>query len=145
MSESKEPMVFINWREVRRRWSRLGFVLVAGLYYLAILALIFEALHIALYSANPPGGAGYWNRIHVASLVGLEAAAVWFLTLVRKQRRAGEWSSLLTLFVLSMVAYLTFRFSEPAVVTQAKTAPKLRCGSETQNPPAAKPVVLSRR
>lgn len=145
MSESKEPMVFINWREVRRRSSRLGFVLVAGLYYLAILVLIFEALHIALYSANPPGGAGGWTRIHVASLVGLETAAVWFLTLVRKQRRAGEWSSLLTLFVLSMVAYVTFRLSEPAVVTQAKTAQELRCGSETQNPPVAKPAVLSRR
>ena len=145
MSESKEPMVFINWREVRRRLSRLGFVLVAGLYYLAILALIFEALHIAFYSANPPGDTGYWNRVHVASLVGLEGAAVWFLTLVRKQRRAGEWSSLLTLFVLAMVSYLTFRFSEPAVVTQAKTTPVLRCGSEVQKPPVAQPAVLSRR
>lgn len=146
MSEGREPMAFINWREVRRRWSRLGFALVAGLYYLAILALIFEALHIALYVANPPGaGSGHVNRIHAASLVSLEAASVWFLTLVRKQRRVGEWSSLLTLFVLPMVSYIAFRLTEPAPVTEAKTAAEFRCGSEAQDPPAAKPAVLKRR
>ena len=85
MSDSKEPIVFINWQEVRRRSSRLRFVLVAGLYYLAILALILEAFHMAVYAANQP--AGPWKRIHVASLVGLELAAIWFLTLIRKQRR----------------------------------------------------------
>jgi hypothetical protein len=146
MSESKEPMVFINWREIRRRSSRLGFVLVAGLYWLAILALIFEAVQIAMYAANLPGvGRGHWNRIHVASLVGLEVAAFWFLTLVRKQRRAGEWSSLLTLFLLFMLSYIAFRSTEPAAVTQAKTAPEVRCGGEAQNSPVREPAVLRRR
>ena len=117
MSDNKEPIVFINWQEVRRRSSRLGSVLVTGLYYLAILALIFEAFHIAIYAANLPVSS--WNRIHVASLVGLELAAVWFLTLIRKQRHAGEWSPLLTVFVLSMVSYIAFRSSAPAAVTQS--------------------------
>ena len=143
MSDSKEPIVFINWQEVRRRSSRLRFVLVAGLYYLAILALIFEAFHIAVYATHQP--ADHWNRIHVASLVGLELAAIWFLTLVRKQRRAGEWSPLLTLFVLSMVSYIAFRCSEPAAVTQAKAAPDVRSGSEVRRPPVGKPAVLRRR
>ena len=58
MSESKEPMLFINWQEVRKRWSRFGFALVAGLFYLAILALIFEAVHIVLYAANLPAAGG---------------------------------------------------------------------------------------
>src|SRR5574340_1494404 len=133
MSDSKEPIVFINWQEVRRRSSRLRFVLVAGLYYLAILALILEAFHIAVYATNQP--AGHWNRIHVASLVGLELAAIGFLTLIRKQRRTGEWSPLLNLFVLSMVSYIAFRSSEPAAVTQAKAAPDVRSGSEVRRPP----------
>jgi hypothetical protein len=146
MSEIKEPMVFINWREIRRRWSKLGWVLVTGLYYLAILALILEAFHIATYAANlPAAGRGHLNRIHVASLVGLEAAAVWFLTLIRKQRRAGEWSPLLTLFVLCMVSYIAFRSSEPAAVTQAKAAPDIRSGSEVRHPPVSKPAVLRKR
>ena len=146
MSEIKEPIVFINWQEIRRRSSRLGFVLVAGLFYLALLALILEAFHIAIYSANLPGvRRGYWNWIHVGSLVGLELGAFWFLTLVRKQRHAGEWSPLLTLFVLLMMSYTMFRFTEPTVVTQAKTTPAFRCGGEVQNPPVAKPVILKRR
>jgi len=143
MSDSKEPIVFVNWQEVRRRSSRLGSVLVAGLYYLAILALIFEAFHVAIYAANPPVSS--WNRIHVASLVGLELAAVWFLTLIRKQRHAGEWSPLLSLFVLSMVSYIAFRSSAPAAVTQAKAAPDVRSGSEVRHPPVAKPAVLRKR
>ena len=143
MSDSKGPIVFINWQEVRRRSSRLRFVLVAGLYFLAILALIFEAFHIAVYATNQP--AGHWNRTHVPSLVGLELAAIWFLTLVRKQRRAEEWSPLLTLFVLSMVSYIAFRCSEPAAVTQAQAAPDVRSGSEVRRPPVGKPAVLRRR
>jgi hypothetical protein len=146
MSEIKEPIVFINWGEIRRRSSRLGFVLVAGMYYLALLALVFEASHIAIYAANLPAvGRGHWNWIHVGSLVGLELAAVWFLTLVKKQRHAGEWSPLLILFVLFMVSYTTFRSSEPALVTRAKTTPAFRCGGEAQNPPVTEPVVLRRR
>jgi hypothetical protein len=136
MSENKEPMVFINWQEVRRRWSRLGFALVAGLYYLAILALIFEAVHVALYAANLPGAGGRWSRVNVVSLVGLETAAAWFLTLVRKQWSAREWSGLLTLFVLSMMSYVTFRCSEPALVTQAKTSAAVGCG-DMQTPAAS--------
>ncbi len=143
MSDSKEPIVFINWQEVRRRSSRLRFVLVAGLYYLAILALLLEAFRIAVYATNQP--AGPWNRIHVASLVGLELAAIWFLTLIRKQRRAGEWSPLLTLFVLSMVSYMAYRSSEPTAMTQVKAAPDIRSGSEARRPPAAKPAVLRKR
>jgi hypothetical protein len=143
MSDSREPIVFINWQEVRRRSSRLRFALVAGLYYLAILALIFEAFHIAVYATNQP--ASHWNRIHVASLVGLELAAIWFLTLIRKQRRAGEWSPLLTLFVLSMMSYMTYRCSEPAAMTQVKAATDIRSGSEIRHPPAAKPAVLRKR
>jgi len=61
MSESKEPMLFINWQEVRKRWSRFGFALVAGLFYLAILALLFEAVHIVLYAANLPASGGRWE------------------------------------------------------------------------------------
>jgi hypothetical protein len=146
MSEIKEPMVFINWREIRRRSSRLGWVLVAGLYYLAIPALIFEAFRMATYAGNlPAAGRGHLTWIHVASLVGLEVAAVWFLTLVRKQRHAGEWSSLLTLFVLSMASYIAFRSSEPSVATQAKSRPEVRRAGETQKPPAATPAVLRKR
>jgi hypothetical protein len=144
MSDSKEPIVFINWQEIRRRSSRLGWVLITGLYYLAILALIFEAFHIAIYAANLPAASG-WSRIHVVSLVGLELAAVWFLTLIRRQRGAGEWSPLLTLFVLSMVSYLAFRSSEPAAVTQARAAPDVRRGSEVRHPLVAKPAVLKKR
>jgi hypothetical protein len=144
MSDSKEPMVFINWQEIRRRSSRLRLVLAAGLYYLAIPALIFEAFRIAIYAASLPA-ASSWSRIHMASLVGLELAALWFLTLIRKQRRAGEWSPLLTLFVLSMVSYIAFRSSEPAAVTQAKAAPDVRSGSEVRHPPVAKPAVLRKR
>ena len=144
MSDSKEPIVFINWQEIRRRSSRLRWVLVAGLFYLAILAVIFEAFHIAIYAVKLPA-ASSWTRIHVASLVGLELAAVWFLTLIRKQRRAGEWSPLLTLFVLSMVSYLAFRSSEPAAMTQAKAAPDVRSGIEVRHPPVAKPAVLKKR
>jgi len=143
MSDSKEPIVFINWQEIRRRSSRLRWVLVVGLYYLAILALIFEAFHIAIYAVKLP--ASSWARIHVVSLVGLELAAVWFLTLIRRQRRAGEWSPLLTLFVLSMVSYLAFRSSEPAATTQAKAAPGVRSGIEVRHPPVAKPAVLRKR
>jgi len=144
MSDSKEPIVFINWQEVRRRSWKLRFLVVAGFYYLAILALILEAFHIAVYATNLPA-AGHWNRIHVASLVGLELAAIWFLTLIRKQRRAGEWSPLLTLFVLSMVLYIAFRSTDPAAVTQAKAAPAVRSGNETRHPPVAKPAVLRSR
>jgi len=144
MSDSKEPIVFINWQEIRKRSSRLGWVLVAGLFYLAILALIFEAFHIAIYAVKLPA-ASSWTRIHVVSLVGLELAAVWFLTLIRRQRRAGEWSPLLTLFVLSMVSYLAFRSSEPAATTQAKAAPDVRSGIEVRHPPVAKPAVLRKR
>lgn len=140
MSDSKEPIVFINWQEIRRRSSRLRWVLVAGLFYLALLALVFEAFHIASYAVKLP--ASSWNRIHVASLVGLELAAVWFLTLIRKQRRAGEWSSLLTLFVLSMASYIAFRSSEPAAVTQAKAAPDVRSGIEIRHRPVARPAVV---
>lgn len=145
MSDSREPLVFINWQEVRKRSSRVRFVLVAGLYYLAILALILEAFHIAIYAANLPVPGAPRNRIHVASLVGLELAAVWFLTLIRKQRHAGEWSPLLTLFVLSMVSYIAFRSTEPVAVTLAKTAPDVRSGNEVRRPPVAKPAVLRRR
>jgi hypothetical protein len=144
MSESKEPMVFINWQEVGRRWSRLGFALVAGLCYLAVLALIFEAAHIALYVAHLPGAGGRWSRVHVVSLVGLEAAAAWFLTLVRKQWRAREWSGLLTVFVLSMMSYVTFRCSEPVAVTQAKTTAAVGCG-DMQMSTAVKPATLKKR
>lgn len=146
MSENKEPVVYFNWREIRRRWSRPGWVLVAGLYYLAMLALVLETFHIVSYSANlPVAGRGYWNWIHVASLMGLELAAVWFLALVRKQRCAGEWSALLTLFVLCTVSYITFRSSEPAVVRQVKAAPTLRRGGEVQKPPLVMRVVVSKR
>ena len=144
MSESKEPMLFINWQEVRKRWSRFGFAVVAGLFYLASLALIFEAVHIVLYAANLPAtGGGRWSRTHLVSLVGFEMAAAWFLTLVRKQWRAREWSGLLALFVLSMLSYITFRFSEPALVTQAKTVPAM-CGGET-TPRAIKPALIKKR
>ena len=140
MSESKEPMLFINWQEVRKRWSRFGFALVAGLFYLAILALIFEAVHIVLYAANLPAASGRWSRTHLVSLVGFEIAAAWFLTLVRKQWRAREWSGLLALFVLSMMSYITFRFSEPVLVTQAKTAPVIRSGETTPRAIRSTPI-----
>jgi hypothetical protein len=145
MSDSKEPILFVNWQEIRRRSSGFRFALVAGLYYSAILALILEAFHIAIYAGNLPATGAPRNRIHVASLVGLELAAVWFLTLIRKQRRAGEWSPLLTLFVLSMVSYIAFRCTEPVAAMQAKTAPDVRSGNEVQRPPVAKPAVLRRR
>lgn len=145
MSDSKEPIVFVNWQEIRRRSGRLRFMLVAGLYYLAILALILEAFHIVIHAGNLPIAGVPRNRVHVASLVGLELAAVWFLTLIRKQRHAGEWSPLLTLFVLAMVSYIAFRFTEPVAVTQAKTAPDVRSGYEVRRPPVAKPAALRRR
>lgn len=145
MSDSKEPIVFVNWQEIRRRTSRFRFVLVAGLYYSAILALILKAFQIVIYAANLSVADAPRNRIHVASLVGLELAAVWFLTLIRKQRRAGEWSPLLTLFVLSMVSYIAFRSTEPVAAMQAKTAPDVRSGDEVRRPPVAKPAVLRRR
>jgi hypothetical protein len=144
MSDSKEPIVFVNWQEIRRRSSRFRFALVAGLYYSAILALILEAFHIVIYAENLPVAGATRNRIHVVSLVGLELATVWFLTLIRKHRHAGEWSPLLTVFVLSMVSYIAFRSTEPVVVTQAKTAPDVRSGNEVRRPPVAKPAVLRR-
>src|SRR5262245_14266311 len=99
MSESKEPIVFINWQEIRRWCSRVR-LLVVGLYYLAILALIFEAFYVAIHMANlPTVGRNHWTWIHAGSLVGLELV-VLLLTLVRRQRRGGEWSAVLTLSVL---------------------------------------------
>jgi hypothetical protein len=145
MSDRKEPIVFVNLQEIRRRTSRFRFMLVAGLYYLAILALILEAFQIVIDAANLPVAGGPWNRIHVASLVGLEVAAVWFLTLIRKQRHAGEWSPLLTVFVLSTMSYIAFRSTEPVAVTQAKTAPDVGSGNEVRRPPVAKPAALRRR
>jgi hypothetical protein len=109
------------------------------------LALVLEAFHIVIYAANLPVAGAPRNRIHVASLVGLELAAVWFLTLIRKQRHAGEWSPLLTVFVLSMVSYIALRCTEPVAAMQARTAPDVRNGNEVRRPPVAKPAALRRR
>lgn len=152
MSETKEQLVYINWREIQRRWSKLGLTLVAVLYWVAMLALIFEGLRIALYAINLP--ASGWSWVRVGSLMGLEAAAVVLLTLVRQQQRAQEWSRLLLIFVLSIVSYVTLRGMElaavthakaasPAMVTQPKATPKMRCGEETKPPVRRRAVFAS--
>jgi hypothetical protein len=143
----REPMIHINWPEIGRRWEMLSFMVVTGLYWLAVLGLCGSAIYICLYAVNLP-----WvehrgqSSVHVISLVGLELAGISLLSLVRRQRRAREWSPLLTVFVLLMISLTAFVSTKPmGAVNVAGAVPVERHGMKSQKQPAAKPLTALRK
>ena len=111
------------------------------------LELPGTAIYIAAYAVNLPWMEhAHLSCIHVGSLVSLELAGVWFLSLVGRQRREREWSPLLTVFTLLMNSFTGFVLSEPAVTVGGKRiVPAERRGGEPQKQPAAVRAVALRK
>jgi hypothetical protein len=105
MRQVNEPVVFVNWQEVGRRCERLGMSVIAALYALAVVGLALTAFAIVAYGLLLPWAKHpVWSGTRLLTLAVLEAAGIWFLSLVRQQRRTREWSPILAVFALLMVS-----------------------------------------
>lgn len=133
MRQVNEPVVFVNWQEVGRRCERLGLSVIAALYALAIIGLALTAFAIVSYGLLLPWSKHpVWSGTRLLTLVVLEAAGIWFLSLVRQQRRTREWSPILTVFALFMVSLTSLLLNEAhANVTRQYSAPAQERSVET--------------
>jgi len=115
MRQVNEPVLFVNWQEVGRRCERLGMSVIAALYALAIVGLALTAFAIVSYGFLLPWATHpLWSGSRLLTLGVLEAAGIWFLSLVRQQRRTREWSPILTVFALFMVSLTSLLLNEAA-------------------------------
>ena len=133
MRQVNEPVVFVNWQEVGRRCERLGMSVIAALYALAIIGLALTAFAIVSYGLLLPWSKHpVWSGTRLLTLVVLEAAGIWFLSLVRQQRRTREWSPILTVLALFMASLTSLLLNEAhAHVTRQYSAPAQERSVET--------------
>ena len=134
MRQVNEPVVFVNWQEVGRRCERLGLLVITALYALAIIGLALTACAIVSYGfllpwANHP----LWSGTRLLTLGVLEAAGIWFVSLVRQQRRTREWSPILTVFALFMVSLTSLLLNE-AAANMARQHPAPAQGRSVETP-----------
>ena len=144
MRQVNEPVVFVNWQEVGRRCERLGMPVIAALYALAIVGLALTAFAIVSYGLLLPWAKHpVWSGTRLLSLAVLEAAGVWFLSLVRQQRRTRGWSPILTVFALFMVSLTSLLLNEAAAnVARRYSAPAQGHSVETPRRVPSKAVAV---
>ena len=144
MRQVNEPVVFVNRQEVGRRCERLGMSVIAALYALAIVGLALTAFAIVSYGLLLPWAKHpVWSGTRLLTLAVLEAAGVWFLSLVRQQRRRREWSPILTVFALFMVSLTSLLLNEAAAnVARRYSAPAQGHSVETPRRVPSKAVAV---
>ena len=144
MRQVNEPVVFVNWQEVGRRCERLGMSVIAALYALAIVGLALTAFAIVSYGLLLPWAKHpVWSGTRLLTLAVLEAAGVWFLSLVRQQRRTREWSPILTVFALFMMSLTSLLLNEAtANVARRYSAPAQGHSVETPRRVPSKAVAV---
>jgi hypothetical protein len=144
MRQVNEPVVFVNWQEVGRRCERLGMSVITALYALAIVGLALTAFAIVSYGLLLPWAKHpVWSGTRLLTLAVLEAAGVWFLSLVRQQRRTREWSPILTVFALFMMSLTSLLLNEAAAnVARRYSAPAQGHSVETPRRVPSKAVAV---